>query len=75
MTTYYASKYKVVNGWKDTKNTYAPAGTIYTIDAINNDYFEMKPVSKSISDETQQMLIVSAKMLELGFTASEFVKD
>lgn len=68
---FYANKYKIRKMSSTTdKEDFIPSGTVFTVNSMNFNVVELKPVSK-ISDVP--FLPVEVNLLNFGFTLTEHV--
>lgn len=73
MKRFFACKYKVYYGHGQNQEAiYLDVGTCFTVEGINANMFELKPVKKVEGLEYPILsILVSPEMLELGFNAQE----
>ncbi len=75
---FYASKYKIVTMWvyeegRNNEEESIPAGTIFQINSMDNNGFQLDPVSKGI--DVRNMMSFTPEMLKAGFTESDYLPD
>lgn len=73
MKTFFASKYPVIVGYgKDGERIKVPTETIFTIDGMVMNCFELLPIKKV--PEIKAPVMVDAAMLILGFTEQDGIE-
>ena len=73
MTKFYVSKYKI-KLWTRNDEEYIPIGTIFTIDCLNGNCFDLKPI-KPFDDEAIKVINVEPNMLKIAFTEQDFINE
>lgn len=72
---FYTNKYPINDGYdNETKESRVlPQGTVFTIESINGNCFDMKPVQKGVG--TMGSYLVDVAMLQIGFTESDYIEQ
>ena len=72
---FYVNKHPIHDGWSENSNNeepkYIPVGTVFTIECINGNGFEMKPIDKKLCAGNRYF--VDPPMLSIAFSETDYI--
>jgi hypothetical protein len=71
MSKFYVNEHPVIKGYakKDKEAEYFKVGTVFTINSIQGDFFELYPVKKE--DGESALFLIGPLMLSAGFRETD----